>query len=1185
MKTRNARFLSLLLSLCMFLSLFTGAYAQTADDTVEILFLDTSDVHGQFYATNYTDAAELSGQYKQGMTRVATYVKEMREKYDHVFLADSGDLVQGTPLTYYYAFNQPEVDDPAMKALRAMDYDLFVAGNHEFNYGMEILSRQLDYLTSPATEGEDQVWVSMANYLDAAKNSDDARDWSTWKGYDPYRIFDYDGVKVAVMGLGNPNVPQWDVPANWEGIYFAGVIETYQHYEAEMDEKSDVIVVVTHSGIDSDSENSDFVRALVEQTDTIDLVFSGHEHRNGLTEIANKAGDIVPVMSPSAKCKFISQALITVNKSTGDVTVKAENVDMQDYPIDAELEALLKPYEEAAWNDYMLQPIGKASGNFPAADLGFGPSAFMDLVNQVQIWGAHDNTGKNTPDNPADDTPAQLSISAPLTSGDAENLIPEGDIMLGDMFRLYRYENWFYQITMSGKEVRTWLEYAASKLGVDENGNQVVNGGLTYYDVIYGEGFSYVIDTSAAPGSRIASMTYNGKEVLDDDSFTVVINNYRYNGGGDYIAYLNAHGCPFTPNDPERIIYSTQYDMIQGEDLGQARNLLANYITMKQVIDPVITSTWSLTDNGTQQFVVLSTTDMHGRSTTNDVATQKEDLKSMERVATAVAQEKAAFGDRTVIIDNGDTIQGTLTAQYAINQKIDAENPMVTTMKEIGYDAWVMGNHEFNFTPAQRDVQTVMADKANIAALGANVVLLEDGVNFRGEKTVKGAPFYDPYTIKTLDFGEGRTVRVAIIGLDNAANATWDLATNYPNLQFSSLDNPHGLLEFEINKWVKEIRDNDLADIVIVSAHSGRGTDDGLNSEEFSLESQAIAGVQKSSGVDLMVFGHDHTPFIGTVTDADGKEVPMVNGGGSAVTKSVFTVTFDENGKYAGHTVRSNQLPLNAYASDETLGATMQPWYDEAFTWASTPLGTFDKGWSELTAQAEGKTNNDMVLSQNALVDFVHKGQIWCSWQSKESDGIDGATVSIASAVFGTNPDRTLSFVPQDGDTISTLELSKLYRYSNNLLCAIDMTPEQLYGWMSAVADMLVIGEDGQPALGPDTSIYGVDTFYGVDYTFDLTKPLGERVTSATINGKNLLDMEGTIRVALNSYRLSGGYGFFDVTGLTEAQCCWTASQYLGADRSPVPTQLGEYVAHMGTVTPADPVSHGYDTTWNIVTK
>ena len=359
MKDRSARILAILLALCLLVPLW--AVAETGGDTVDILFLGTSDVHGQLYATNYTVDVGQSGQYQQGMTRVATYVEEMREKYDNVFLGDSGDLVQGTPLTYYYAFYQPQAEDPAAKALRMMDYDLFVTGNHEFNYGLEILRRQLDYLTSEPTEQEDQVWVSMANYLDEATNGEETKDWATWNGYDPYRVFDYDGVKVAVMGIGNPNIPKWDVPANWEGIYFAGVIDTYKHYEEEMDAASDLIVLYSHSGIDSDAE-SDFIRSLIEQTDTIDLVFAGHEHLNAVTEITDAAGDTVPVVSPNTKCSVLGQALVTYDKGDDTFTITAENVDMKDYPVDAELEEALRPYEEAAWNEYMLQPIGEATG-------------------------------------------------------------------------------------------------------------------------------------------------------------------------------------------------------------------------------------------------------------------------------------------------------------------------------------------------------------------------------------------------------------------------------------------------------------------------------------------------------------------------------------------------------------------------------------------------------------------------------------------------------------------------------------------------------------------------------------------------------------------------------------------------------------------------------------------------------
>ena len=131
---------------------------------VEINPMATSDVHaGQVCLrhgiTPLTTSA--SGTHYQGLTRSATFVKQQGKPMRTPFLVDCGDLVQGTPLTYYYAFNQPQEDDPAMKALRMMGYDMFVPGNHEFNYGMTILQRQLGYLTSDATETEHSVAVGL----------------------------------------------------------------------------------------------------------------------------------------------------------------------------------------------------------------------------------------------------------------------------------------------------------------------------------------------------------------------------------------------------------------------------------------------------------------------------------------------------------------------------------------------------------------------------------------------------------------------------------------------------------------------------------------------------------------------------------------------------------------------------------------------------------------------------------------------------------------------------------------------------------------------------------------------------------------------------------------------------------------------------------------------------------------
>ena len=327
MKKALSRIVSLLLVLCLVTALVPAVFAADENE-VQILFLDTSDVHGQQFATDYTQDASLSGTHYQSMTRVATYVKQQRAEYKNVFLSDSGDTIQGTPLTYYYAFMKKDVDDPAMKVMRMMDYDMWVVGNHEFNYGMDILQRQLNYLTSESTETESKVGVSMANYLDANTNNDKTRDWKTWNSYAPYVIKEYDGVKVAVMGIGNPNIANWDVPENWKGIYFAGVVETYKHYEAEMKAKADLIVLVSHSGIDGDPEKSDFIRELVSTTNSIDLVFSGHEHRNGVTKIANTDGKEIPVISPGTKAGVVGRALFTYNKATKTYTVEAANAPM-----------------------------------------------------------------------------------------------------------------------------------------------------------------------------------------------------------------------------------------------------------------------------------------------------------------------------------------------------------------------------------------------------------------------------------------------------------------------------------------------------------------------------------------------------------------------------------------------------------------------------------------------------------------------------------------------------------------------------------------------------------------------------------------------------------------------------------------------------------------------------------------
>ena len=842
----------------------------TGDETVDFAFLVTSDLHGQIYATDYSAGYKKSGSYSRGLTRVSSYIKEMRTKYgDNLYVADLGDTIQGAPLTYYYAFNKPEVDDPAIKAFRTIGYDMWVVGNHEFNYGLDILNRQLAYATSASTATEKQMTVCMANYLDAATNSDRSKNWATWKGYAPYVIKDFGGVKVAVIGFGNPNVPKWDVPANWQGIYFADIIETYKHYEAEMLAQADMIVVMAHSGINSDPVGADFMGELVASTNTISFAFSGHEHGKdkAVPTVKNSDGKDIPILQPYTKARRICQVKVSYNKTTKEATIAPENVNMEGYTLDKELAAILAPYEKTTWEDYMLTKIGEAAGDYPAANLGTAPSAFMDLINKVQIWGAYDNTGKNTPDNPNDDTPAMLSISAPLTSGGKENLIAKGDIYLGDMFSLYRFENWFYQITMTGEEVHQWLEFAATKIKVDEGtGEPVVSADdLTYYDVIYGDGFSYVIDYTAPEGSRVIKMTYNGKAVLPDQKFTVVVNNYRYNGGGDYVNYLNAHGCDFTPNDPARIIYSTQFNMLNGEDEGQARTLLTRYIEKNSPITPEITSTWKLVDGTTPKsddIVILYTNDVH---TYIDNAAGKG-LRYSD--VAGYRNELERDYNNVLLVDAGDHVQGTAYGG------MDEGATIVKLMEAAGYDLATLGNHEFDYG-MKRALE--IAKSGKIPFVSCNFYEEKDGV--------KGNNVLDSY--KIFDLGGKKVAFVGITTPESFTKSTpayfQDENGNYIYGIAGGTDGKE--LYAAVQKAIDEAKAAG-AEYVIGLAHLGVD-----ESSKPWTSKEVIANV---SGLNALIDGHSHTTLEEElVKDKDGKEVVLTQTGSYLKNLGQMTITTD----------------------------------------------------------------------------------------------------------------------------------------------------------------------------------------------------------------------------------------------------------------------------------------------------
>ena len=515
------KLLSLILVLSMVFSLFTGAVLAEANEPIEITIIATSDAHGKVlpieYATNTYNPTF-------GLSMIATMIEDVRAKEENVILVDGGDTVQGTAMTYYYSYFAPEKDDPMMKALRMMDYDMWCLGNHEFNNDLPILKRQIEYLMSEDNGDEHYVPMSAANLVA------EGTEWDSWMGV-PYVIKEFDGVKVGLIGMDTPNIPAWEVESHYEGIEFRNLVPTAEHFVPILREQEgcDVVIAVVHTGVEDgvstdgnnpvDYENQ--VRALINLTTGIDAVVYGHFHDTVYREdILNAEGKVVPVLGGGGG-EGLGFMKLTYNPVTKEVLpVTAENgyrflKDQEGIVENQKIAEAIAPYNEEL-QAYLDQPLGIATGDFSNEDTSLKPTAIMDLLNKAQLSAV----------------PAQLSICAPLTSGDnVRALIPEGGVPMRLLYQLYVFENWLYRINMNGEQLRLWLEHATNNYTSSWNPDYF--GGGYYTDEIYG--LYYEIHYYAPEGSRVQNMQYQGQPVDPEQVFSVAINNYRFTGGAGFM--------------------------------------------------------------------------------------------------------------------------------------------------------------------------------------------------------------------------------------------------------------------------------------------------------------------------------------------------------------------------------------------------------------------------------------------------------------------------------------------------------------------------------------------------------------------------------------------------------------------------------------------------------------------------
>src|SRR5712671_6919464 len=171
---------------------------------VHITLLGTTDLHGHIEPLDYysNKPAQL------GLAKIATLIHRVRATQPNVLLLDSGDTIQGTPLAYYFARKDTDRPNPMMLAMNSLGYDAAAVGNHEFNFGLDVLSK---------VKREAHFPILAANIRQTYKTGP--------QHFEPYIIKQVAGVRVAIVGFVTPVIPQWESPANYKGYEFESIVE------------------------------------------------------------------------------------------------------------------------------------------------------------------------------------------------------------------------------------------------------------------------------------------------------------------------------------------------------------------------------------------------------------------------------------------------------------------------------------------------------------------------------------------------------------------------------------------------------------------------------------------------------------------------------------------------------------------------------------------------------------------------------------------------------------------------------------------------------------------------------------------------------------------------------------------------------------------------------------------------
>jgi 2',3'-cyclic-nucleotide 2'-phosphodiesterase/3'-nucleotidase len=472
-------------------------------------------------------------------------------------------------------------------------------------------------------------------------------------------------------------------------------------------------------------------------------------------------------------------------------------------------------------------------------------------------------------------------------------------------------------------------------------------------------------------------------------------------------------------------------------------------------------------------LVIAATTDVHGRLRGYDYyQNAAEPGRGLARVATIVDSLRAAHPGRVVLVDAGDLLQGNPLTYVAARSPVGSTHPVIDAMNAARYDAMAIGNHEFNYgLPV---LERALAG-ARFAVLAANAY------------TPNGRPAYRRWVMVDR---EG--IRVGIVGATTPGSMIWDR------------DHLRGRLVIrdivpEVRSAVAEARAAG-ADVVLAVLHSGLDEPASYDTASTGLPGENVSArvAREVPGIDVIVYGHSHREMADTVIAG----VLLMQPRNWATNAAVAELRLESaDGRWRVASKRGQLIRAARHAEHPAVLAATEVAHRAAVAYAAETLGTTAVAWRADSAR----------VKDTPIIDFILEVQ-------RRSAGADLAS----TAAFNLRASL-------DTGAITVAKVAALYPYDNTLR-AIRINGRQLREYIERSAYYFVSAGDGTAVV--DTAIpgYNYDMLAGVDYTIDLRRPAGSRVTALSVAGRAVTEVD-TFTLALNNYRQAGGGGFSMLAG------------------------------------------------------